>query len=53
LVVQVPIKKSSFIKGFTITPAETADLIAFLQSLTDEDFITNPAYSDPNLPTMK
>jgi cytochrome c peroxidase len=45
--------KSGFIKGFTITPAETADLIAFLQSLTDEDFITNPAYSDPNVPTMK
>ncbi|MEY2831267.1 MAG: hypothetical protein RLZZ574_525, partial [Cyanobacteriota bacterium] len=45
--------KSGFIKGFTITPAETADLIAFLQSLTDEDFITNPAYSNPNLPTVK
>jgi cytochrome c peroxidase len=45
--------KSGFIKGFTITPAETADLIAFLQSLSDEDFITNPAYSDPNVPTTK
>lgn len=45
--------KSSFIKGFEITSSEIDDLIAFLQSLTDREFITNPAYSDPNLPKPK
>lgn len=40
--------KSGFVKGFEITETEIDDLIAFLQSLTDEEFITNPAYSDPN-----
>ena len=40
--------KSGFIKGFEITESEIEDLIAFLQSLTDEEFIGNPAYSDPH-----
>ncbi|MEM7757837.1 MAG: MbnH family di-heme enzyme [Cyanobacteria bacterium P01_A01_bin.40] len=40
--------KSGFIKGFEATESEIDDLVAFLQSLTDEEFITNPAYSDPN-----
>ena len=40
--------KSGFIKGFEITESEIEDLIAFLQSLTDEEFISNPAYSDPH-----
>lgn len=40
--------KSGFIKGFEITKSEIDDLIAFLESLTDQEFITNPAYSDPN-----
>lgn len=40
--------KSGFIKGFEITEAEINDLIEFLNSLTDEEFITNSAYSDPN-----
>ena len=41
--------KSGFIKGFKVTESEIDDLIAFLQSLTDEEFISNPDYSDPNL----
>ncbi|GAB1538866.1 di-heme enzyme [Scytonema sp. NUACC21] len=40
--------KSTFIKGFKLTQAEKQDLLAFLQSLTDETFINNPAFSDPN-----
>ncbi|MEO1006041.1 MAG: MbnH family di-heme enzyme [Cyanobacteria bacterium J06638_38] len=40
--------KSGFIKGFEATESEIDDLVAFLQSLTDEEFITNTAYSDPN-----
>jgi len=39
--------KSSFIGGFLITDAEMADLIAFLEALTDDTLLTNPAYSDP------
>jgi cytochrome c peroxidase len=35
--------------GFTVTPSETDDLIAFLQGLTDEEFLTNPAFSDPHI----
>lgn len=39
--------KSSFIPGFKLTEDERADLLAFLHSLTDEEFLTNPAFSDP------
>ena len=42
--------KSGFVKGFEITDSEINDLIAFLESLTDSEFISNPDYSDPNLP---
>ena len=41
--------KSGFIKGFEITESEISDLIEFLRSLTDEEFITNPDYGDPNV----
>jgi cytochrome c peroxidase len=40
--------KSHFISGFELTAAEKQDLLAFLQSLTDDSFIHNPALSDPN-----
>lgn len=40
--------KSTFISGFAITEQEQADLIAFLESLTDADFIQNPQFSDPH-----
>lgn len=36
------------LKGFTLSAAETSDLVAFLNSLTDTSFIANPAFSDPN-----
>ncbi len=39
--------KSGFMIGFILSEAERADLLAFLHSLTDEDFVTNPAFSDP------
>jgi cytochrome c peroxidase len=39
--------KSSFVPGFDISPEERADLIAFLQSFTDEEFLTNPKFSNP------
>lgn len=39
--------KSDLVTGFEITEQEKADVIAFLESLTDEEFLTNPAHSDP------
>ncbi len=35
---------SPHLKGFQITTAEVADLVAFLNSLTDTEFLTNPAF---------
>ena len=39
--------KSAFVNGFVLTDQEKRDLIAFLNALTDETFITNEAFSDP------
>ncbi|HQU81601.1 MAG TPA: di-heme enzyme [Pyrinomonadaceae bacterium] len=39
--------KSSFVNGFRLSAEEKQDLIEFLKSLTDKDFITNPKFSDP------
>jgi cytochrome c peroxidase len=39
--------KNGFVKGFTLTPEEKGDLIAFLESLTDSTFITNPKFANP------
>ena len=39
--------KNGFVVGFTLTDAERADVLAFLESLTDETFLTDPALADP------
>ena len=39
--------KDGMIQGFDATDAEIADLISFLESLTDETFLTDPRLSDP------
>lgn len=39
--------KSAFIVGFTLTEQERADLKAFLESLTDDEFLTNPKFANP------
>jgi cytochrome c peroxidase len=39
--------KSQRIRGFDITPAQTADLIAFLEALTDEAFLQDERFADP------
>lgn len=39
--------KSGLVRGFAITDSEIDDVVAFLESLTDETFIQNPAFSDP------
>jgi len=39
--------KDGMITGFSASDEEIADIIAFLESLTDEGFLTNPALADP------
>jgi cytochrome c peroxidase len=39
--------KSALVGGFTITGGEKSDLIAFLRSLTDSTFLTDPRFSNP------
>jgi cytochrome c peroxidase len=39
--------KDGMIQGFRASETEIADLIAFLESLTDEGFLTDPRLSDP------
>jgi cytochrome c peroxidase len=40
--------RDEFIEGFNINDSEVKDLVAFLNSLTDDDFLHNPAFSDPH-----
>jgi cytochrome c peroxidase len=40
-------------RPFMLTAAEVADLVAFLNSLTDETFLKNPAFSDPAPPVAR
>ena len=42
--------KDGEIHGFTLSDAEKADLIAFLESLTDMAFVSDPSLSDPGPP---
>ena len=39
--------KHTFISGFSISPKEKIDLIEFLLSLSDSNFIKNPTYQNP------
>jgi cytochrome c peroxidase len=39
--------KDPLIAGFAIRADETDDLIAFLESLTDENFVRDPGFADP------
>jgi cytochrome c peroxidase len=39
--------KASNVQGFTLTPAEKKDLIAFLESLTDPEFLNDPRFANP------
>jgi cytochrome c peroxidase len=39
--------KSGLIRGFQATDQEIDDVVAFLESLTDQSFLENPALSDP------
>ncbi len=39
--------KSSFISGFSLTAADKHAVVAFLKSLTDDAFLTNPKLANP------
>jgi cytochrome c peroxidase len=39
--------KSDLVRGFTLAPQEREDLLAFLRSLTDRQFIDDPRFHDP------
>ena len=39
--------KNKFIKGFELSEQERTELLAFLHSLTDEEFIKNPVHANP------
>ena len=39
--------KSEFVTGFTLTDQERADLVAFLESLTDLAFTKDPRFASP------
>lgn len=39
--------KSALVTGFTLSAAEKRDVIAFLESLTDQAFLTNPDFGPP------
>jgi cytochrome c peroxidase len=39
--------RSNLIRGFELSEQERADVIAFLEALTDESFLTNPDFENP------
>lgn len=40
-------RTDALLVGFKLSEQERADVIAFLESLTDRTFVTNPAYANP------
>jgi len=43
--------RSALLTGFTLTGEERCDLVEFLRSLTDEEFLEDPRLSDPWTPS--
>ncbi len=39
--------KSGLVRGFSISDSEIDDVVAFLQSLTDQTFVSDPRFADP------
>ena len=40
--------RSDRVKGFRLSASDAVDLVAFLESLTDQTFLTNPAFARPS-----
>jgi cytochrome c peroxidase len=45
--------RSDRVRGFQMSAGEKADLVAFLESLTDRGFLTNPAFAAPDAEPSK
>jgi len=45
--------KSMFVTGFALSRRERRDLLAFLESLTDRGFLSDPAHADPAEPAPR
>jgi cytochrome c peroxidase len=45
--------KSKLLKGFSISPEEKIQLLAFLYALTDSSILANPAFKNPFVPSPK
>jgi cytochrome c peroxidase len=41
-------RKSPFVSGFVLSAEEKRDLLAFLGSLTDQGFLVDPRFGDPD-----
>lgn len=39
--------KDGFVRGFTLSAQERSDVLAFLESLTDQVFLTDPRFANP------
>jgi cytochrome c peroxidase len=39
--------KNELVRGFSLSPQDRADVLAFLHSLTDERFLNDPKHADP------
>ncbi len=39
--------RSQFVNGFAISPEQQQNILLFLRSLTDEEFLTDPRFSNP------
>jgi cytochrome c peroxidase len=44
--------RDQFVEGFAISDREIKDLVAFLNSLTDEEFLHNSRFSDPGIAAL-
>jgi cytochrome c peroxidase len=42
--------QSDLVRGFTLTADEKADLMAFLEALTDTSFVQDARHADPFTP---
>jgi cytochrome c peroxidase len=45
--------RDSLIEGFSVSDAQVDDLVAFLESLTDSEFLNNSKYADPFAQPLK
>ncbi|WP_157135092.1 hypothetical protein [Leptonema illini] len=44
--------KDGRVRPLFLTGEEKADLLAFLEALTDDCFLNDPAFADPDLPPL-